>query len=172
MVALHACAPEAAAQAELNISIPTQVRETLSAQMDRVNHEIGVAEALWLQWQLWLSGDSYWPPHSCLVHADLQAAHILVDDASRVTGLLDWTEAEVSDPAIDFVSFLSIFGEQALHQLLAYYRRHGGKTWPRMEEHIRQRQAAYGVNIGLFVLLSGEQDYLPMAKAALGISEK
>lgn len=39
-----------------------------------------------------------------------------------------------------------------------------------MLEHVQQQQGAYGVNIGLFVLESGTDDYLPMAREALGLS--
>jgi macrolide phosphotransferase len=169
LVALHAVKPEVAARAGLRVSSPEQVRQTMAAQMDRVKKELGVAGPLWQQWQAWLAEDTYWPRHTCLVHGDLQAAHILVDATSAVTGLLDWTEAEVSDPAIDFVLFLAAFGERALTDLLAQYQLAGGSTWPRMPEHIRQRQAAYGVNIALFVLESGQHDYLEMARTALGL---
>lgn len=170
LVALHAAEPVIAIREGLRVSSPEQVRETLAAQMDRVKKELGVAEPLWQQWQAWLAEDRYWPRHTCLVHGDLQAAHILVDKSTAVTGLLDWTEAEITDPAIDFVLFLASFGERALVELLEQYQIAGGKTWPLMLEHIQQRQAAYGINIALFVLESGQNDYLEMARTALGLS--
>ncbi|MFT2008628.1 macrolide 2'-phosphotransferase [Pontibacter sp. 13R65] len=170
VAALHTINTSEAAEAGIKVQQPDQVRENLSIQMQRIKRELGVAEALWQQWQTWLSDHSYWPAHSCLVHGDLQAAHILTDECYTVNGLLDWTEAEVSDPSIDLMALLFAFGERAIKNILAAYSQAGGITWPRMLEHMQQRQAAYGVSIGLFVLDSGTDDYLPMAREALGLS--
>jgi macrolide phosphotransferase len=169
MAALHAQSIEEAAKAGLKVYQPAQVRENLQEKMLRVQKELGVADTLWQQWQAWLRDDSYWPTHSCLVHGDLQAAHILTNEAGHVTGFLDWTEAEVSDPAIDFIAMLASFGEDVMQQILYAYKQAGGQVWPRMLEHIQQRQAAYGVYIGLFVLDSGTDEYLPMARQSLGL---
>lgn len=169
IAALHAQDAGAAAQAGLKVYQPEQVRENLKEKMLRVKKEIGVDDNLWRQWQAWLQDDGYWPLHSSLVHGDLQAAHILTDDAGHVTGFLDWTEAEVGDPATDFIAILASFGEDAMRQILQAYEQAGGQVWPRMVEHIQQRQAAYGVYIGLFVLDSGTDEYLPMARQSLGL---
>jgi macrolide phosphotransferase len=96
---------------------------------------------------------------------------MLVDAHFRVTGLLDWTEAEVADPASDFVLYLATFGEPALINLLERYKQAGGKVWPRMVEHIVQLQGAYPVSIALFALQSGIEEYLQMAKVALGVEK-
>ncbi|MBX0334230.1 macrolide 2'-phosphotransferase [Pontibacter sp. HSC-14F20] len=170
IAALHAQDTAAAAKAGIKVLQPEQLREHLSGQMQRVKEAIGVAEQVWDRWQAWLQDDSYWPRYTCLVHGDLQAAHILTDENGKVNGLLDWTEAEVSDPAIDFVALLAAFGEDFLKRVLTAYEQAGGQIWPRMLEHVQQRHGAYGVNIGLFVLESGTDDYLQMAKDALGLS--
>lgn len=170
IAALHAQDTAAAEKAGLNVLQPEQLREHLQSQMKRVKEAIGVAEPVWDRWQAWLQDDSYWPGYTCLVHGDLQAAHILIDENGKVNGLLDWTEAEVSDPAIDFVALLAAFGEAVTKRVLLSYEQAGGQVWPRMLEHVQQRHGAYGVNIGLFVLESGTDDYLPMANEALGLS--
>lgn len=169
VASLHTLDSEAAAQAGLKVYQPEQARQKLETQMLRVKKELGVAQPLWEQWQSWLRDDSFWPDHSSLVHGDLQAAHILTDENGKVNGFLDWTEAEVNDPAIDFVALLASFGEETTKTLLQAYEQAGGNVWPRMLEHIQQRLGAYGVNIGLFVLESGSEEYLPMAKNALGL---
>ncbi|WP_397327110.1 phosphotransferase [Paenibacillus oceani] len=51
-------------------------------------------------------------------HGDLHPPHILVDETQRVTGLIDWTEAEVADPGKDFVIYYALFGEEGLRDLL------------------------------------------------------
>jgi macrolide phosphotransferase len=61
----------------------------------------GVSQAFWERWQSWLADDSFWSNHSAFVHGDLHPGHIVDDPERCVTGLLDWTEAEVADPATD-----------------------------------------------------------------------
>lgn len=60
------------------------------------------------------------------MHGDLYAGHTLVGASGRVTGIIDWTEAEVSDPSIDFTGHLLGFGAYGLEALIAEYSRAGG----------------------------------------------
>jgi macrolide phosphotransferase len=171
LVALHSIDPLKAAYSGIWVTQVDQVRIALQQKMEKVQQVIGVSQALWQKWEEWLGDDSYWPPHTTLVHGDLHAGHILVDANFRVSGLIDWTEAEVGDPAIDFVPYLATFGEVALDTLLVRYEQAGGKVWPRMKEHILQLQGAYAINIALFALQSGLEEYLQMAKVALGVEK-
>ncbi|MDO1450237.1 macrolide 2'-phosphotransferase [Rhodocytophaga aerolata] len=171
LVALHSIDPKEAAQGGIRVTPAKGLRTTLQLKMEQVQQEMGVCKALWQSWQEWVGEDSYWPQHTSLVHGDLHAGHILVDTQSRVSGLIDWTEAEVGDPAIDFVPYLATFGQQALSTLLTGYEQAGGKVWPRMKEHIVRQQGAYGINIALFALQSGVEEYLQMAKVALGVDK-
>jgi aminoglycoside phosphotransferase (APT) family kinase protein len=58
-----------------------------------------------------------------LVHGDLAAEHVLVDPHSRrVTGIIDWTEAGIGDPAIDFAGMYHWGGSTFLNELLMNYR--------------------------------------------------
>ncbi|WP_232065179.1 macrolide 2'-phosphotransferase [Rhodocytophaga rosea] len=171
LVALHNIAPLAAAQSQIRVTHAEKIRTDLQLKMEKVQQEIGVSQALWQSWQAWLGDDSYWPQHTVLVHGDLHAGHILVDAQSRISGLIDWTEAEVGDPTIDFVPYLATFGEVALSTLLSRYEQAGGRVWPRMQEHILHLQGAYAINIALFALQSGLEEYLQMAKVALGVEK-
>ena len=44
-----------------------------------------------------------WTP--TFTHGDLQIAHIFVDDANEVTGIIDWSEAGPGDPLYDLATF-------------------------------------------------------------------
>ncbi|HET6301113.1 phosphotransferase family protein [Microbacterium sp.] len=46
-------------------------------------------------------------------HNDLGAEHILVDDAGEVTGIIDWTDAAMTDPARDIGSLYRDLGPAA-----------------------------------------------------------
>jgi aminoglycoside phosphotransferase (APT) family kinase protein len=55
-------------------------------------------------------------------HGDLGIEHVLVDpDTGRVTGILDWGDAAVTDPAHDLGLILRDLGPQALDATLAAY---------------------------------------------------
>ncbi len=57
-----------------------------------------------------------------LVHSDLWALHILVDSRSgRVSGIIDWGDTVIGDPAIDFACLYTWYGESWLENVLAHY---------------------------------------------------
>ncbi len=59
---------------------------------------------------------------SSLVHNDLWAEHILVDPRlGSVSGIIDWGDAAISDPAVDFACLYSWYGEKWLENVLANY---------------------------------------------------
>ena len=57
-----------------------------------------------------------------LVHNDLWAEHILIDPHTRsVSGIIDWGDAVIGDPAVDLAAIYAWLGEQGLSELLAHY---------------------------------------------------
>ncbi len=57
-----------------------------------------------------------------LVHNDLWAEHILVDSRSgRVSGVIDWGDTVIGDPAIDFACLYTWYGKSWLENVLAHY---------------------------------------------------
>ncbi|WP_243014338.1 phosphotransferase, partial [Brevibacillus borstelensis] len=102
----------------------------------------------------------------------LHPPHILINEGNQVTGLLDWTEAEVTNPGTDFTIYYALFGESGLDVLLNQYQAFGGRVWPRMREHIAEQWAAYPVLIGMFALHTGKEEHMEMAQRALGLLEQ
>jgi aminoglycoside 2''-phosphotransferase len=68
-----------------------------------------------------LDGD--WDFTPVLVHRDLAPEHILVDDDGRVVGLIDFEDAAIGDPAIDFAGLSGILGPARVETLIADYGR-------------------------------------------------
>ena len=72
----------------------------------------------------WLTGNAQ-PPESkffaCLCHNDICAEHILVKADGTIGGLIDWTDAIVTDPAVDFAGLITIAGWPFIDQVLANY---------------------------------------------------
>lgn len=57
-----------------------------------------------------------------LTHADLGDEHLLVEPASgALTGVIDWADAMLGDPAIDFAGLLGALGEDGADRALAHY---------------------------------------------------
>lgn len=167
LAALHAVPVAEAAAAGMLVRTPEQARRAIADDIERVRRELGVGEALYRRWQSWLADDTSWPDFCVPVHGDLYVGHVLVDAAERVTGMIDWSEARVDDPAIDMTAHLMVFGEEGLARLIHGYEAAGGRTWPRMAHHVAERLAAAPVNYALFALLSGDEAHLAAAKAQL-----
>lgn len=166
---LHGIDHHAAKEAGVQVMSPDDVRQKKADDMERIKEELGVSEMLWERWQRWISDDSYWPRHSVLIHGDLHPPHILIDRDLRVTGLLDWTEAKVADPAKDFLLYQTILGETETARLIGFYEEAGGRVWPGMKRHIAEMQAAYGIEIAMFALLTKKKEHMDMAFEALGL---
>jgi len=167
VAALHAIDVEEARAAGLRILAPDEVRAELRANIDTVDRELGVATNLLHRWLAWLAGDSFWPEHSTLVHGDLHVGHVLVDSQARATVILDWTEARVADPAIDFIFHLHAFGTEGLELLLVEYEKAGGRIWPRLIDHCAELLSAFAVAYALYALTTNDPAHLQATRAQL-----
>ncbi|MFC4024852.1 macrolide 2'-phosphotransferase [Oceanobacillus longus] len=172
MADLHQINHMEAMAAELSIQTPDEIKRSMIVRMEKVKDEFGVSDELWERWQKWVTNDNLWPKQTALIHGDLHPGHILIDEEARVTGLIDWTETKVDDPANDFVSHYMAFGEDALEKLIESYRKSGGYVWSNMYEHIIELSAAYPVAIAEFAMKSGMDDMKLMAKQTLGLLDK
>ncbi|MED1676579.1 macrolide 2'-phosphotransferase MphK [Bacillus subtilis] len=165
---LHGTDQISAGQSGIEVIRPEDFRQMTADSMVDVKNKLGVSTTLWERWQKWIDDDAYWPGFSSLIHGDLHPPHILIDQNERVTGLLDWTEAKVADPAKDFVLYQTIFGEKETARLLEYYDQAGGRKWAKMQEHISEMQAA--LEIAKFALQTQQEEHVNMALEALGVT--
>src|SRR5699024_6950306 len=104
-----------------------------------------------------------------LIHGDIHAGHTMIDKDANVTGLIDWTEAKVTDISNDFIFNFKAFGEEGLDALILVYKEAGGYYWTKMKDHIIELYASYPVSIAEVALVSGIEEYEHMAKEALGV---
>lgn len=148
---------------------PEIAREELLDDIERVKGELGISAELEDRWRRWVETDKFWPDFSAFVHGDLYAGHVLSDTKGRISGIIDWSEACVSDPAIDFSGHLAAFGEQSLRDLIRLFREGGGRVWENMFEHIRERHSASALKYGVFAVESNVDTHITAAKAQLGV---
>ncbi|SHG58416.1 macrolide 2'-phosphotransferase [Ornithinibacillus halophilus] len=166
---LHRIPIDQAAELGLEVHTPEEARLSMKQRMDAVKDKFGVGEELWNRWQTWINNDDMWPKRTGLMHGDLHAGHTMIDRDANVTGLIDWTEAKVTDISNDFVFNYKAFGEEGLEALIVAYKEAGGYYWPKMKEHIIELDAAYAVAVAEFAMVSGLEEYEKMAKEALGV---
>ncbi|SDC06949.1 macrolide phosphotransferase [Pelagirhabdus alkalitolerans] len=155
---------------DIEIVTADELRPHFKKRMQAVKDEFGVSEALWQRWMNWLDDESLWPKQTVLIHGDAHAGHILIDQDANVTALIDWTEAKISDPAMDFSVYYTLFGEDSLDRLIEAYRAVGGYTWLKMKQHIIETEAAFPIAIAEFAKISDLEEYKQMAREALGVS--
>lgn len=167
LASLHGVDPKEAAEAGVRIISPQEARQQFHNNIEEIKRSFTIPDPLLQRWTKWLSTDSYWPGHSVFIHGDMHPPHILVDETQKVTGFLDWTEAEIADPGKDFVIYFALFGEQGLQDLLQRYEKAGGKVWPRMHEHIAEQWAAYPALVAKFALITGKESDMEMARTML-----
>lgn len=146
-----------------------ELRANMQARIDAVKAKYTVHQSLLKRWETWLNDESLWPNQVGFYHGDLFPGHILLDENHKVSGIIDWTEAQVGDVANDFTAHFLLFGEQALADLIQAYKQAGGYTWPKMKEHIIELLSIQPITIAEFAESSGNEDY---AKAAADMLEK
>lgn len=108
-------------------------------------------EAVRRDFEAALADDRLWRYESCLIHGDLGAGNILVDQG-RISGIIDFSFCKPDDPAQDLGALLASYGIGFVRQLLAQYPSLGAHL-PRAEFYRRQ----YALLQALYALRDGDQ---------------
>jgi macrolide phosphotransferase len=145
---------------------PDQQRKWIADRLSEVRAEYTIADHRWCRWQDWLADTDRWPQAMVLARGDLHPQHLLVD-GGRLVGLIDWADATVGDPSMDFVDPYAYLAPAVFDRLLADYERHGGHVWPGMREHIALRASLEPVITGLYGLETGRTDLIETARERL-----
>jgi aminoglycoside phosphotransferase (APT) family kinase protein len=94
----------------------------------------------------------------CLVHGDLQAEHILIDaDTCEITGMIDWSDAYIGDPAEDFAGLWTWQGEELLEATIQCY---GLPVDESMRQRIRYKGLVQAVGNADWARVTGQEPYL------------
>lgn len=106
-------------------------------------------------------------PVEVVIHADLGESNLLVS-GGRLTGVLDWTDAHVGDPAMDLTWFVQCLGLDGAREALASYAPPGGADasclWQRAVAHATVQP----VHAVLWGLDNGRPSYVARQLARLG----
>lgn len=169
LVELHQIPVDEAKELGLKTRTTKAARQDIFEKIETVKRELGINLELELRWRKWVDNDKLWPDFSTFIHGDLYAGHILADSDGTVTGIIDWSEGQVGDPAVDLAGHIAAFGEESLRELIRRYEEAGGKTWERMFDQAVERQAASPLNYAFFALKVNDDSHIAAAKSQLGL---
>lgn len=94
---------------------------------------------------------------ACLVHGDLYARNILIQDRRSISGVIDWTDIHIGHPAKDLAFAVSFFNPDALWQVINNYRGFEGAFFhlaTLSALNLACRLAEYALDIGNELLIA------------------
>ncbi len=94
------------------------------------------------------------PPGPRLIHGDLEAEHLLLDASGALSGVLDWSDVCLGDPARDLGGLWAWGGESFVAELL---RHHGAARDPHFLPRVRFLGRCFALLDHLEALDEGEQ---------------
>jgi len=115
-----------------------------------------LARSITREWEEFLSDATNFRFRTALIHADFAAEHILcAPSGDRVVGIIDWSDATIGDPALDFAGLFHDIGECFTDRVLARYT-------GEVDESFRRRIRFYARIIPFhdlrFALVTGDED--------------
>jgi macrolide phosphotransferase len=127
LAALHTVDPaEVAGVLGEQVPTPDRARKRWREHLQRAGDLAAVPDKLAAYWAGRLDDDRLWHYRPVLRHGDVHPEHTLVDAAGTLTGIIDWTDAGLGDPATDFLDPRHAFGPDLGDRLLADYLSSGG----------------------------------------------
>lgn len=128
IAALHEIPPERFDQAGVATYSAAEYRQRRLAELDQAARSGHVPARLLTRWEHALEDVGRWGFSAVPIHGDLAAEHILVDragargpDQARVSGVLNWGESRVADPADDLAWVVLGASPEALDTVMEAY---------------------------------------------------
>lgn len=167
IAALHRVPVDDAVAGGVPERTPQGLREQFHADLDRVRSEFTVAAPLHDRFRRRLDDDGLWPDRTAVTHGELYPAHLLLAPDATVLSVLDWTTAQVGDPAVDFTYQQAIASPTSFDRTVEAYEAAGGARHPRLAERCAETMAASSVSYGIFALTTGDATHRAAAQAQL-----
>jgi aminoglycoside 2''-phosphotransferase len=107
-------------------------------------------------WQAFLADKTHF--QVALIHHDLADEHILYDPArGAISGIIDWGDTAIGDPAIDFTGLLAAYGEDFTERVLAHYQ---GQVDASFRDRMRFYRGVMPLNTVLFGMNTAQEEYV------------
>jgi aminoglycoside phosphotransferase (APT) family kinase protein len=120
LAALHDTPPDVLEDVGLPTYDADEYRQRRLSEVDRAAGTGAVPTTLLDRWERALEQVAHWRFAPTLVHGDLSGEHVLVD-GDRVSGLVDWDEARIADPADDLAFVTVGASDQVVDTVLEAY---------------------------------------------------
>jgi macrolide phosphotransferase len=160
LAALHAMSVREVAAAGVPLQTMADWRASLADVVERgsavLRAAMGAAATARLEsgWLATIGDDRCWPDEVTVVHGDLGVEHVLADPTRCVvTGVIDWTDARIADPAMDFADLATGLGRDGLLRVVEAYADASDRS---VDEHFLDRVALYRALMPLHTALHGE----------------
>ena len=170
LVALAAATPWAQA-AGVRVQTTAEDHRELARALDLAADVLTPSRAVMDRWQRWIDDLDAWPVRRALVHGDLHPGHLLLTEGGRLTGVLDWTEAQIGDPSTDLAMMHRCFGRGVLDDLVARCTRRDGGDWAELIPHAIERAAAFPAIGAAWAVRTGTTSMLSYLREQLADSE-
>lgn len=161
---LHAAAPPADTLDRL--AIPRRATAAVVRLEEAAHHGLIPAAAPWLDLLAELP-ESWQPRTDRLVHGDLYARHVLVDDENRAAGIIDWGDAHLGDPALDLSIAYSFLRPDARRRFFDVYEEACGELGETTHRMARFKALISGVTILVYGHDIGDADLVREGTIAL-----
>ncbi len=100
-------------------------------------------------WSRYLDDDTCFAFTSTLVHRDINTDHVLFDPTSgKLTGIIDWGDAAIDDPAVDFAGVRRQLGDEVAQQMLAAYQHQLDSTFLRRMDFYAGMEPFHEIHFG------------------------
>lgn len=164
---LHSIEQSSAREAGVPMQSPDAVRAEWRMRLEQVAESFTIATGLRSQWESWLDNDELWPEATVFTHGELYPAHLLLDPQTRVVGVLDWTTAKVSDPALDFMYHAMIVSSTAFEIAADAYESVTGHVPSNLQDRCAALAAAGPLNYAAYALTTGDPAHAEVAAGQL-----
>ncbi len=109
-------------------------------------------------WERFLTSETAVAFRPTLLHRDLNDDHILYDPArGAITGIIDWGDVSIGDPAMDFADPLKTYGPEFVSALFASYQQEWDATF---QQRMRFYIAIMPLQEVLYGLLEGDESHV------------
>ena len=165
LAALHGFPPERAAEAlgEPPPERPPDPRDWLEAIRMRVFPRLSATLRVAVDGGFARHARARLEAPPCLVHGDLGFVHLLVRDG-RLSGVIDFGDAGLGDPAVDFAGILADGGWRAVDDVARFYDRPLGAGFHERVEFRYWTAPLHDIRYGLE---TGEERYVGLGRSEL-----
>lgn len=167
LAALHSIPLEELAKGGIAVYSPDEVRRNLLNQIERVTSGFEVPGAVETRWRTWIENGDSWPDFSTPIHGDLYLGHVMASPDGAFGGIIDWTEMEGGDPAVDFMAQQMVLDEAGFQRFISTYALAGGRIWPELKAHATSWNMLAPMRYALFALETADSTHLQAARKQL-----